>query len=541
MGANTAPDQEEVERFVELYEEIGTIKGVAEHEDVDWSRPTVGKWLRREGALDDGNSSDEEEGDDTPEAEGGIDEPAPQPDGRYEAEPGANGNPANLMEEPPAPNDILLNILERDPKIGEDEIAYISSFFDEYGQLSTSDVTDILSDININNKRMTISRVNRHYSKAINQRLREDPDLQYDMRWATLLTKTTGDQMYVQQAQQYEADQMGVGTIRPPAGGENGRGSMETTMQPPQSGGRNGSSAGIQPPSPSRVGGGPQQAQFPQGQPQQGPGQELDPFQQKLLEMLEQQLEDDEPQQQPTQESTSPTSQIQELIELQQQLEQLQPGDDQNDEVNEMIQQVSQQFNSRLAQLEEQLNDQGSGGPPTPDPTRGGSEKSTMAEIAQLAQTIEDPDLLETVIEMEMDPDVLEAKAKQQEAATESEWKKSLAESLSPAAAEKAVDAFMNLTSGISQQTNQRVNGQAQPRQQPAQQAQPRQQPPEPQTVQQDQREAEGRSVEVVEDDTGPARTPSGDAEASPLREEGEAELQEAQDAEEDTTEEDEE
>ena len=572
MGSNTAPTEEEIDLFMELYEEEGTIKGVAEREEVDWSRPTVSKWIKRRQEEEEQEQEEEEQAtEENPEPDMNTEPTPTQPEGDYTVD--EEPVPENLVSEPDAPNDILLDIIERDPKLGEDEKKYVKRFFSDYGQLSPSDVTDILSDLSINNKRMTIGRINRHYEKAVNRRLREDPDLQYDERWATLLTKVTGDNHYIRQAQQHDPYGGDIGGISPPNQSGNGAG--------PAAGG-----GGINPPTPNgggqnqqRTGGvqaPPRQAQAqppmggqpgvnPQQQQSQGGEQGLDPFQERLLEMLEEKIDDGNQTPQPTPEPKDATSQIQELLELQKQMEELQAATGGGSGgMDEEVQSLFQQVEQRMKLLEQQINDSGEDERQQVQQTRsgGGDGDSMLGEIAMLAETVDDPDLLSTLIETQMDPEVLEARAKNREIENETEWKKALAESLSPAAAEKAIDAFLNVSSSLSnpaQQQNQQQRAQPapaqQPQGQPAQQAQA--QPAQPARQEPNEQATPGTDVEVVDDGNsrnrpdGQTPTPAtATADSSPLREQGEEALEgdgtepdveETADAETDTTEEDEE
>jgi len=284
-------------------------------------------------------------------------------------------------------------------------------------------------------------------------------------------------------------------------------------------------------------------------QGQQQPKDSLSPFEERLLEMLEQQMSDDpgpQPHPQPEpQEQPSAASQLDELLSLQKKMEQLQAQTGGDSGVDEEIQTIADQFETRMAQLEQRIAESGSKQQPVPQQTSGGDDGDSMfSEIAMLAERVDDPDMLSMLIETQTDPEVLEARAKKEEVASETKWKQSLAESLSPAAAEKAVDAFLNLTSGISQQANRR---QAAAQQQMVQQPQPAQQPQQAQPAQQ---QAQSRGVEPVEEDGGQgtgaeARTAdvSSPGEQSPLREEGveamEAEeVAEGDDSEENTQEE---
>lgn len=531
MGTNTAPTDEEIDRFMELYEEEGTIKGVAEHEDVDWSRPTVSKWIKRRQEQEEGAEEEMEEDEDPIEESPYADDSR---DSFESAEGGQDPLPSGLMEEPESPNDILLDIIDRDPKLGDDEVEYIRRFFSDYGELSPSDVTDILSDLSINNKRMTIGRINRHYEKAVNRRLREDPDLKYDERWATLLTKVTGDNHYIRQAQQHDPYGGDLGGIQPPTGdgSSTGGGAGGGGISPPaNSPSTQQQTGGIQAPPRQPTQQSAQQSQMGQ-QPMQGQpqgGDSLSPFEERLLEMLEQQMGDDpdpQPQPQPEpQEQPSAASQLDELLSLQKKMEQLQAQTGGDSGVDEEIQSIAEQFEARMAQLEQRIAESSNEQQPVPQQSSGEDGGDSMfSEIAMLAERVDDPDMLSMLIETQTDPEVLEARAKKEEVASETKWKQSLAESLSPAAAEKAVDAFLNLTSGISQQANRR-QAQAAAQQQAVQQPQPTQQPQQPQPTQQ---QTQSRGVEAVEEDGGQgteAETRTSDVsspgEQSPLREEG--------------------
>ena len=533
MPENDPPSEEEIDVFMELYEEHGTKKAVAER--VQWSRPTVSKWIDRR--LEE---QDEEE-DDTEDTMEQDTADTPETDVSDSRETD-RGVPDDLIEEPKSPNEILLEIIDRDPKLGDDEATYIEQFFADYGQLSPQDVTSILQDLSINNKRMTISRITRHYERAINQRLREDRDLMYDQRWATLLTKVTGDRHYIEQAQSSMERDTGLGGITPPApAGESqpGRGGGGSGINPPspepsekrhngnRAWERPGANSDPQPSPEPQPQGRPQgnNAAFagPQGQPSGQDG--LSPFEERLLEMLEDQMsDDDEPA--PGPEPSSPTDQIQELVELQQKMEQLQSaGDGQSDEIAEQFNAVIEQMNERMERLERQIAQQDS--EPTPQPQTGDTgfgNDSMLGEIAMLAERIDDPEMISMLVETQTDPEVLEARAKSKEVENETEWKKAIAESLSPQATEKAMEVVSNLTSNLS-------NPQAvtpQPRQQPQQPRQPAQQ----------QTQREQRDVAVVDEGDQPqngSREQAAEQQedvSSPLREEVEQEIDAAEVAE---------
>lgn len=533
MPENDPPSEEEIDVFMELYEEHGTKKAVAER--VQWSRPTVSKWIDRR--LEE---QDEEE-DDTEDTMEQDTADTPETDVSDSRETD-RGVPDDLIEEPKSPNEILLEIIDRDPKLGDDEATYIEQFFADYGQLSPQDVTSILQDLSINNKRMTISRITRHYERAINQRLREDRDLMYDQRWATLLTKVTGDRHYIEQAQSSMERDTGLGGITPPApAGESqpARGGGGSGINPPspepsekrhngnRAWERPGANSDPQPSPEPQPQGRPQgnNAAFagPQGQPSGQDG--LSPFEERLLEMLEDQMsDDDEPA--PGPEPSSPTDQIQELVELQQKMEQLQSaGDGQSDEIAEQFNAVIEQMNERMERLERQIAQQDS--EPTPQPQTGDTgfgNDSMLGEIAMLAERIDDPEMISMLVETQTDPEVLEARAKSKEVENETEWKKAIAESLSPQATEKAMEVVSNLTSNLS-------NPQAvtpQPRQQPQQPRQPAQQ----------QTQREQRDVAVVDEGDQPqngSREQAAEQQedvSSPLREEVEQEIDAAEVAE---------
>lgn len=558
MAANTSPTEDEIDRFVELYEEIGTTSGVAEHDDVDWSRPTVTKHLKRRGAIEDNSSSDSGESDDESQPEP---EPEPEPaDGGTMVEEVEESVPIEeqfsdiLEDEPPSPNEILWDVLATDPDIKEKHAEYLRQFEDQYTVFSPDDVSGRLNDLKITNKRMTISRVVKNYRMEINRKLQKNEELAKREEWALLLTKTTGNPRYLREADtsgsvaQY--DQAGP-TIEGPAdeqqgargdqiqapspGGEPARGRDRSPA--PQQGNRGerygqddprappSASAG-QPPRAGGAGGQPPRGEEPpRTRGGEGGEQGLNQFQQKILEMLEQQIDGQQPQQPSSpSESDSLSEQIQEIAEIQQTLDQMGGGDQQNEELTQAIQQINDQVDQKLARLEAKVSemDGGANSSPAP-PTGGGGESGTIGAIAALAQQIEDPDVLSTVIESQMDPEVIKAKAETEEVKDEAKFKRALAEAVSPAATEKAIEAFSNLTSGL--------NSAAQQAQQQPQRQQPAQQPRQPQ--QQQGGQTQSRDVQVVEDDQQQAEEPAmsdpaeGTEESSPLREQGEEELAE--------------
>ena len=528
MGNNKAPTEEEVDEFMEIYADVGTKKGVADR--VDWSRPTVSKWIdRRLEEREQEEQEDEQQVQAEPMSAAPGDTAPAEPEGDYTDSTrteGYNSNPVDV-EEPPSPNEVLLSVVDRDPKLGEDEAEYLQQFFPDYGQLSPSDVATILNDLNFNNKRKTIDRVISRYRDICNRKLREDPDLQYDKRWAVLLTKETGDQRYIQQAQEYQPRGGGIGGINAPPTGMGGTQQMTgggAGITAPASGptGANQQANMQNPPSPQQNG----QAQQFAPQPQQQDNG-INEFQQRILDMLEEQLDDDDPNPQPIEQS-DPGSQIEQLVELQGQLQKLKEmGNDGDDKAAKQIESVADQFEKRMARLEQQVTEAATQQQTQPvQPTETG-EASLLTEIATLAETGVSQDLLEMFMEMQMDPEVMEARAKTKEVKSDSEWKKAIAENLSPAAAEKAIDAFSTAASSLSR-------GAQAAQRQPAYQPPAPQQPQQPQPQQRPQaapprREASG--VEVVEEQEQPtqdvaeeprtAETES-DGEASPLRKEGE-------------------
>ena len=547
MVDNDPPTEEEVDEFMEMYREHESKKAVAER--VDWSRSTVSKWIdRRVNDLEaqgldpmDPQPEDDDDQDDTVDNEP---QPEPTPETGREQPRDNPTLPEDLVSEPDSPNDILIDIIKRDPKLGDDEIEYIKQFFSDYGQLSPSDVTDILTDLSINNKRMTIGRINRHYEKAVNRRLREDPDLKYDERWATLLTKVTGDNSYIRQAQQYDRE-TSMGGIQPPTGTDqqNGLadGSGGITPPPDSPTGPDRSQGPQQPPSPNpqqRGTGTPAanprtqvQRQPPQQPPQQQGGEDsLSPFEKRLLEMLEQQIQDGPTPQPEPQEPKGATDQIQDLLELQQKMEELQSMAGGEEQSNEQIEQVMAQFQQQIARLEEKIGENNQQPEPTPAPSPDDNGDSMFSEIAMLAERVDDPDMLSMLIETQTDPEVLEARAKKEEVKNDTEWKKALAQSLSPAAAEKAIDGFLNLTNNMSNAAQQRQAAQR-AQQQPTQRRQPQQQP---QTVEAVDEPAPEQAEPATADPT------QSGGEESPLREEGVDNLEngEADEAEAETDEE---
>ena len=551
MVDNQPPSEEEVDRMVELYDELGTMAAVASHEDVDYAKSTVSKWIRRRQ-----EETEEQEMDEEPEPQGGDYEVEQEPEQREQApEPPVEEQFADILEdEPPSPNDILWDVLSADPDLKDKHVEYLRRFEDQYGVFSPDDVSGKLSELKITNKRMTINRAVSNYRTEINRKLQKNEDLAQREEWALLLTKTTGNPRYLREADAggsaAQFEQAGPAIEGPAGGQKQARGDQ---IQAPAPGGQqrqntpdrgwesqpyqqrqqsgaprvNGQQPqGTQPPAASQPDPMPDK---PVGVNQQPAGQEqgLNKFQQKVLEMLEQQLDSEPSQPEPaTSESDSLTSQIQEIVEIQETLDSMGGGGGENEELTQAIQQINEQVDQKLARLEAKVAemDSGGGGQQAPVAPSNG-EGGTMSEIAALAQQIEDPDVLSTVIESQMDPEVIKAKAETEEVENDAQFKRALAEALSPAATEKAIEAFSNLTSGISTAAEQ---AQQQPRQ-PQQAQQPQRQPQQAQQPQQGQ----ARDVEVVEDDAGPAEEPAmsdpaeATEESSPLREQGEEELAE--------------
>lgn len=601
MANNEAPTEPEVEEMVELYGEYNSYKDVASDDAVEWSRPTVTKWIKRvremaelfeelgsfpavadhddvvwgaeaaqnlietwEAHCVDGLLEPDTEVD--PMSAGPNDEQREEPDGDYTADSpteqmdgvdtavvgGDNSNTeevppkekyADVLEDKPdSPNEVLLNVLEAEPNIDGDHIGYIRSQLEYRGMMSPEEVVALMDDMSISSKNKTIARVRRDYNQRLNQVMRENDDIAQHDDWATYLTKITGDPAYVQDSP------------NPTGGG------AETIQIPPnqQPGGQQGGQRAVPAPSPSGSGaqtGHPQpgqQQQARQPQPQQGgrgqqartvptnqTGQPTSPNEAVMerlidrLDRLEEKVDDGDPEPTPQPEPSDPASVMEEMMEMQEKMQQLQQmaggtEDSGGTEVEQMVSLLDQ----RLDQLQQEI----SNNDPQPQAgvqNLGGSSDSMMAEIARVADTVDDPELLSMLIEMQTDSDVLEAKAKLNEAESDRAWKETLAESLSPAAAEKAIDAFSSVLGTLNQgaqaagQPRQRQPAQGQPTQaaqpaQPAQQGQPAQQP----------QQGGGQRVERVEEEAAEQDQAGNPSKASPLREEGEAELQAAEEVE---------
>lgn len=533
MASNQPPTEEEVDRMVELYDELGTMAAVADHEDVDYAKSTVNKWIRRRTEDDD---------------EDNMEEDLPEDDGRYEAEPTEEAAVVEeeppieeqfsdiLEDEPPSPNDILWDVLSTDPDIKDKHVEYLRRFEDQYGVFSPDDVSGKLNELKITNKRMTINRVVSNYRTEINRKLQKDDELAQREEWALLLTKTTGNPRYLREADgasnvaQFEQAGPAIGgpvggqgqpaadQIQAPPPGPNG----QQPQQRAAAGNRPQQAAGVGSPAPQR-GQQPPEQPAPSPQQQAGGGDEITPFQERLLEMLEQNMDNqpDQPERGGS-ESDSLSEQIQEIAEIQKTLDSMGGGAGENEELAQAIQQINEKVDQKLARLEAKVAETGGSSDPSPSSQSGGGESGgPMSEIAALAQQIEDPDVLSTVIESQMDPEVIKARAETEEVENDAKFKRALAEALSPKATEKAVEAISNLTSGVSAAA-QADRRQRQPVQQPA----PAQQQPA-----QQQQPQQARDVEVVEDEAQPTEEPAmsepadSSGESSPLREEGEQEL----------------
>jgi hypothetical protein len=549
MANNQPPTQEEVDRMVELYEELDSKKAVAEHEDIDYSRTTVTKWINRRLEEEEDDTEDEPTMGDDPFSAGPDDEPVAEPEGDYTAEepepepveddPDEEDFSDILVDEPPEPNEILLDVLETAPGIKEKHAKYVQTKFDQYGQMAPSDLVSTLNQIKITNKNQVIRRVKENYEQRINTRQRREDDITQYEPWATLFTKITGDPSYIQQAEASQDVGGGSNIQAPPVGGQGGQqqgggvvtpahpsGSHTQTTRPDQNQQR------AQPQAAPQQNGRGQMAQTtgvetpPPSGGSQGSG-ELDPFQQKLLELLEENMDDGGNEQpQPAQAQSEPrtvTDQLEELAEIQETVKSLSGASD-NEEANAQLEATLQQLNSRINELAAKVNeDGGQQVEPRPDPS-GGDDGGMIGQIAALAQSDVDAEIIETLMEMETDPDVLEAKAKREEIENETAWKTELARSLSPGAVEKGVEMLSNFSAGIAQAPPAGQGGQQAQAQQPQQQqAQPRQAQQQPQ---QQPRQVEQAEQTVERADPQPAEQPDTDEDtSSPLRKQGREEL----------------
>jgi hypothetical protein len=236
-----------------------------------------------------------------------------------------------------------------------------------------------------------------------------------------------------------------------------------------------------------------------------------------------------ETQPEPAADASSPTDQIEELLQLQSKVEQLTGGDGSN-EANAQLKATLNQLNERINQLAEQVNDDTPRAAPRQTNQSSGGEMGMVEKIAVLSEKVDDPDIIQTVMEMETDPEVLKAKNEREEIENESAWKKEIASALTPAATEKLVEAGLNFTQTVT------AAGQQQAAAQQGQQAQQGQ--PQPAVVEQEQQQP--RRVERAEPEQqqeAPNPHPSSNG-SSPMREEAlnemeeEAEAAEAEEAE---------
>jgi hypothetical protein len=605
MVENEAPSEDEIATMVELYGEYDSYQDVAGEDVIDWSRPTVTKWVKRVQEMaelyEDLGSFEEVADDDdvvwgtetvqnlveTWEAEcmdgllnpdrdndpmsaGPDDEPREEPEGDYTADhpveqvdeddaretatertgaaaavDGAGGSDeevppeeqyAHVLEDKPdSPNEVLLDVLKAEPNLDDDHIGYIRSQLEYRGMMSPEEVVALMDDMSISSKNKTIARVRRDYNQRLNQVMRENDNIsQYD-DWATYLTKITGDPDYVKDTGVGGAggdDVLQVPPNQQPAGQEAG-GQAVPAAQTPES------HTQTVRPDPNQQRAAP--AQHQQGQPNQTAGMQprsrggqqndgLSAFEERLIGMLEEQMDDSDStpqQQQPAQQSEpeSPTDQIEELLTLQQKVEQLTGGDDSNDQ-NAQVEALIEQMQSQINALTEQVNsDDGQQAQPQAQAS-GNGEMGMVEKMAVLSERVDDPEIIQAVMEMETDPEVLEAKAKREEIENESAWKAELASALSPNAVEKGMEFLSKLTPQQQAQVAQQRPAQpqqaqpAQPAQQQPQQAQPAQQPSQQATDV--QRAEPNPQPEGSEEDDSPDTS-------SPLRESGKEKLADAE------------
>ena len=541
--SNDPPTKEEVDRMEELYDELDSFKGVAEHEDIDYSRKTVSKWLK-DRWNDKGKDEDTGSMADDPFSAGPDDDPVAEPEGDYTAEEPEPETDADglteedfsdiLVDEPPEPNEILLDVLEADPGIKEKHAKYVRTKFDQFGQIAPSDLVSTLSQIKITNKNQVIRRVKENYEQRINTRQRREDDITQYEPWATLFTKITGDPTYIQQAEAGQNVGGGSNIQAPPANGQTGQqtdGGVVTPAQPSgshaQTARPNQNQQRTQPqPTPQQSGRGqPAQTGGIETPPPNSGGQqggELDPFQEKILELLEENMDDGgDEQPQPVQTQSEPqtvTDQLEELAEIQETVKNLSGASD-NEESNAQLEATLQQLNSRINELAAKVNDDGGQQvEPRPDPS-GNDDGGMIGQIAALAQSDVDAQIIETLMEMETDPDVLEAKAKREEIENETAWKTELARSLSPGAVEKGVEMLSNFSAGLAQAPPAGQGGQQaqQQRAQPQQaQQQAQQQPQQVERADQTLERADPQPTEETESDEDTS---------SPLRKQGREEL----------------
>ena len=542
MGTHESPTEEEKERFEELYGELGSARKVAEHEDVDWSRATVSKWLKRRGVMSSPGSENPEEG---------VSE-EPDPEG---------SDVETAVQQAPDPNDILRRVVRKDPGLGDDELDWLEGYIEDYGVLSSNDVQVALDQLKFTNKNMTISRVTTRYVETVNRVLRENPHLQWEEPWSTLLTKETG-QPYNQSPQGYQQPNGGQGASMsaPPAGrGQMGGNQQQSQIAPPP-GGReapdreqepgqrgqqpnrqNPQQGAIQPPQQQPYGRQPPR-QPPQQQQQEDDG--MSPLEEFAMEMLRDQMSGNDTEQKQPEPKGSDIDKIRELRELREEFESLTGADQDDTDDSDKFEQMMSAFEQRMSQLEAQISQQESQSQtPTQSFTGGGEDSGPgldLAGIASLADSIDDPELIEMAVKMQTDPDVIKAEIEREKAMNEGQWKSAVFESLSPAATEKAVDALSSLATGVleagrsgqqqaaAQQQQQQGNtqtldqrmeqqgGQRQGDVEVVEQAEPEQQGPTRESTsvsgspmrqkntQPDEAESESEDVEVAEEDPEP-------------------------------------
>jgi len=501
MAQRERPSEDEIDRFVELYDELGSIRAVSEHDDVEWSHESVRTWLHDRGVL--GGTDDD-----------GMDVPSETPDepsGEAVTETPATTAPPEELRENKSPNDILAEVVDADPGVGEKVVNYLESRMEALGVLGTNDIRGAFQQLsNIQNKHQTVSRILQEYQARCNKLLRENPNLQYDDQWAMLLMKETG----TDPRQGAGGNMMGAsGGITQPqrapgggmggAGGQGGIGAPQTAPGQPRT---NGYQPQQRPPQGGQVGGGqqaggaPNQRPEPRGETTQntdapaggqtgGGGGGDDEFAELAKEYFREEVLGSEDDSEP---EASPTDELSEALEAVQQIEDMRDDiiggetDDGGDSVDAV-----QALDSRLAQLETSIQQAVAESNSDTQPVQTEGKMSDFMEIAQIAQEFDDPDLVEQLIKLQSDPDIVEAQAELEEAKGSANLKQQLVQSISPQVTEKAVESLFNITNGLSTAVENEA-GQAQ------------QQP----TPQREQTTSATDNVEVVEDDT--PKTPSG-------------------------------
>lgn len=181
----------------------------------------------------------------------------------------------DVMDQEPereTPNDILQRVLGMEPSLSDAQEDWLIERAKLEGVLAPADLREACHDLGLKND--TPSRVTSVYAKTINNRLREDPNLQTDPEWARLLTKETGDPSYVQNATQPQSNGMDTPGVIPPGSGGGGNGDTPGVVPPGQHrGGNGGANAGqsrpsIQPPQAGQNG-------HAQHQPASQPGHQM--------------------------------------------------------------------------------------------------------------------------------------------------------------------------------------------------------------------------------------------------------------------------